>query len=91
MHGNLQARIGLNFVNDCVVTLNHFLDGSSAAGCFELTQLIEVERDKLFNLEDVQSVPIRLSPKATRCRVLPFSGVKFIVGWGDGAPSYPEQ
>jgi len=56
VHGNLQAGIGLNIVNNCVVTFNHFLDGSSTAGCFELTQLIKVERDELFNLEDIQAI-----------------------------------
>jgi hypothetical protein len=37
------------------------------------------------------SVPIRFSPKTTRCRVLPFPGVKFIVSWSDGAAGNPEQ
>ena len=44
-----------------------------------------------FQSRIVHSVPIRLSPKTTRCWVLPFSRVKFIVSWGDSAASNAEQ
>lgn len=56
MDGNFQARIGLDFFNDSVVTLDHFLHDGPAAGCLELTQLVEVECDKLLDLKDIQPV-----------------------------------
>jgi S1-C subfamily serine protease len=43
------------------------------------------------NVQQVQIVPIRFSPTPPTCRVLPFPGVKFIVGWGGGCASDAEK
>jgi hypothetical protein len=49
-----------------------------------LLQLVEQRIDDC-------SVPIRFSPTPPTCRVLPFPGVKFIVGWGGGCASDAEK
>lgn len=38
-----------------------------------------------------QALPVRLRHIATRCRVLPFPGIEFAIGRGDGIASDPEQ
>ena len=64
------------------------IDVSTAANaCATASGRIDFETETFI----VHSVPIRFSPTTTTCRVLPFSGVKFIVSRSRSGPGDPEQ